>query len=289
MDPSIECIEPETFSRPPCSDSPVVKSTHILWSCVARGDVILAEAGHDTADGGVTQTAQELLERKATPGFEFHTQRKRVSIRTNPVVKKSGIRFGRRSKTTPERSINTDANFENELPDRLKGVKFHLYEHYENTLIVWVFCAVYDGTKLTKSQVQSFLEKIVTITEIFRESPEWKFGGTLSAQATFAPILLQRMQEVSYLGKMALLEDRLEATQYIMQKNIELILEREEHLQALDDDATRLQEMAHVFKRNSKKVRRMKMMQDAKHGLVLGACVTAGVAIIVVPPLVALL
>jgi tetrahydromethanopterin S-methyltransferase subunit B len=31
------------------------------------------------------------------------------------------------------------------------------------------------------------------------------------------------------------------------------------------------------------------MMQNAKHGLILGTVITAGVAIIVVPPLVALL
>ena len=50
-----------------------------------------------------------------------------------------------------------------------------------------------------------------------------------------------------------------------------------------------MRESAAVFKKNSKRLRRMKMWQDAKHGALIGAAVTAGIAIVVVPPLVALL
>jgi len=74
-----------------------------------------------------------------------------------------------------------------------------------------------------------------------------------------------------------------------MSKNIELLLEREEKLEDLNDEASKLREMAAAFKKNSKEVKRMKMWQDAKHGLVLGTAIAAGVAVIAVPPLVALL
>lgn len=235
------------------SDDLLPKTDAILWSCVARNDVILAEAAGLDRNFNVIETAKEVLKRKSTPGFEFHTQKGLVS---------GG-------------------------GERLKAMKFHLYEHGEGeNLIMWVFAAVYNGSRLTKAQVQSFLEKIVTITEVFRETAEWRYGCQLSAQASFAPILLQRMEEVTYLGKYALLEERLETTKDIMHNNIELILEREEKLYELNEDATRLQEMASVFKKKAKKLRRMKMMQDAKHGLMIGAAITAGVAIIVVPPLV---
>lgn len=232
---------------------------HILWSCVARDQTILAEATSlslDFDEEGVATTARELLHRRPTPGFEFHTQR------GNPLKKR----------------------------DRYKGVKFHLYDNDEDLgQIVWIFAAVYDGHFLTKSQVQSFLEKIVAITEPFREDMAWRHGGTLVAQTTFAPILLQRMEEVTYLGDMALLEERLEVTRSMMQNNIELILEREEKLEALRDQSSQLNEMAQVFKKRSKKLRRFKMWQDAKHGLLIGTAITGAVAVIVVPPLVAVL
>lgn len=296
--------DPATSNCVGCDNSAVgaPAGDHIAWSCVARNDIILAEAAAtDIDDEGrklVAQTAQELLRRKNTPGWEFHACRQFFPFRS--------------SSTTGGASAQAQ-------PRRLKGVKFHIYEHGEGfsstlpeggrtkdddgvtrgegeawagrpELTVWVFAAVYDGERLTKAQVQSYVEKIVAITEVFRDDDEtFRHGGTLAAQATFAPILLQRMQEVTYLGKAALLEEKLESTKETMQRNIELILEREEKLEALDEEATRLQDMAKEFKKNANRVRRMKMMQDAKHGLIVGGLITATAAVIIVPPLVAIL
>lgn len=225
----------------------------ILWSCVARNDTILAEAGDENFDGSVAATARGLLGRKPTPGFEFHSENsKKYSY-------------------------------------RLKGVKFHLYDQHMGKQIIWVYAAVYDPSAVEKQEVQSFIEKIVGITEHQRESPEWIFGDTLTAQESFAPILLQRMQEVTYYGKMAMLEEKLNYSKVIMEQNIAKILENEEKLDDLREDTTKLQDMASVFKKRAKRVRRMKMMQNAKYGIMMGTAVTAGVAIVVIPPLVAIL
>ena len=236
----------------------------ILWSCVARNETILAEAGEDCYGGLVAETAKGLLSRKPTPGYEFHQSR-----RWNPVRQSS--------RSQP----------------RLRGCKFHIYEHdTENVqnVMVWVFAAVYDIAAVELVEVQSFLEKIVTLTEMFREDEEWRNGETLSLQSTFAPILLQRMQEVTYLGKMAMLEQSLDESRKIMSDNVDLLLDREEVLrEKLDKKSSAMTDMAQVFKKRTRKVRRMKMMQNAKHGLLMGTAVTAGVACIVVPPLVALL
>jgi hypothetical protein len=244
----------------------------ILWSCVARNDVILAETGEECYGGLVSETARGLLARKATPGYEFHQQRKwpKASFR---------------SRSTTTTGIHQP---------RLRGCKFHLFEHDEENvqdLTVWIFAAVYDASCVDQAQVQSFLEKIVALTEIFRDdAPDWRTGDSLACQATFAPILQQRMQEVTYLGKMAMLEERLESSRKMMSENVDLLLDRDELLRnQLSEKSSTLQDMASVFKERTRKVRRMKMMQNAKHGLILGTAVTAGVAIIVIPPLIALL
>jgi len=259
----------------------------LLWSCVTRDDTILAEAAVQDFEelSTVGQTAQELLRKKATPGFEYH----------------SGSLI--RSSLRQER--------------RFKGVKFHVYEHVsrdddeeevdefqpqglqewqnDNTnetphLRIWVFAAVYDPLQATVKEVQSFLEKMVTLTENFREhDPVWLTAGTLGLQATFAPILKQRMEQVTYLGDMAQLDQKIQACQLQMEQNIDLILERGDKIEALEEDATRMQEMASVFKKRAKKVKKLKMMQNAKHGLILGTAITAGVSAIVIPPLVAIL
>jgi hypothetical protein len=76
----------------------------------------------------------------------------------------------------------------------------------------------------------------------------------------------------------------------IMAHNIEVILERGECVGKLEQDATPwLNEMASIFKKNTKKVKQQMLWQNAKHGLVLGTAITAGVAVVVVPPILAAL
>lgn len=227
----------------------------IVWSCVSRNSTILAEAGEDHFDGQVTKLAQDLMKRKLTPGWEF------------------------------QRLFGT----------KLRGIKFHVYDANHNNdpnkdLIVWSFCCVYHCDSVEKDQAQSFLEKIVILTEMERDEDfSWRHGPVLVAQDTFAPILLQRMQEVSYYGRMAMVNEKVESCREVMAQNIELILERENKLQELDAEATRLNEMSQHFKKGARRVKKFKMWQNAKHGAVVGGLVTAGVAVLVVPPLIALL
>lgn len=230
----------------------------ILWSCIARNEIVLVETGSN--DPAVRETAQGLLSRKATPGYEFH-------------------RRGR----------------------NLRGCKFHIYEHTtneeeeeedeeeESQLLVWVFAAVYDASTTTQAQAQAFLQKIVVLTELPRQKdPEWRSGH--ACQTTFAPILQQRMEEITYLAKIAALEQQLETTRAIMERNIELILDREEELlHKLQKKSAEANEMAQIFRKRARRVRRMQLMQQAKHGILVGTVITAGLAIAVIPPLVAVL
>lgn len=233
---------------------------------------------------------------------------------------------------------------------KLKGMKFHVYENfaeeedeihndeqddgwggrpepvrkvkrrYKNDgLTIWTFACVWDPSLVNFVQVQSFLEKIVTVTEVFREptikadderspksdnpfdnthqlssmsSPQdvWRYGSHHAAQDAFAPVLLQRMEEVSYYGKLAMCNERVDAVKEVMSRNIDLILENEERLAIMNQEkAAQLNEMAKVFAKNSKRVKRQMMWNNAKHGAILGGAITAGVAVVVVPPLVAIL
>ena len=261
-----------------------------MWSGVTRDETILAEAtttanidDDSTNLDWIAQTAKELLQKKATPGFEYHTLNRFAAHRL------------RRSN-----SVNSSGEKRHPMPQErrhFKGVKFHVFEHVSSSkeddaaqLRVWVFAAVYDPVQVTVKEVQSFLEKIVTLTENMREhDPTWTQAGTLGLQTSFAPILQQRMEEVTYLGHMALLDQKLQACQLQMEHNIDLILERGEKLDDLQTDATKMQEMASVFRKRAKKVRRLKMMQDAKYGVVMGAAITGVASAIVIPSLVAIL
>jgi tetrahydromethanopterin S-methyltransferase subunit B len=282
----------------------------ILWSSIARDNVILVEAGHDTLGGAVAETAQQLLQRQKTPGWEFHSQSLTAGIlRAVPAAVTAAAWPRNRGGSRPSGRAAPQQHQQHQ--HGLKGIKFHLYETVAaeqatttTTTVtgtitpipppphtrIWVFSAVYDPALIDRLSVQSFIEKMIGISQLFRETDDtWKYGSTLACQAQFAAILHQRMAQVTSLGKQAAVHEQLQTTRAIMAANIQQILQNEQQAHELAEQASRLQEMAHVFKKRTVAIRRAKMMQNAKHGLILGTVITAGVAIVVVPPLVALL
>lgn len=176
-------------------------------------------------------------------------------------------------------------------PPRLKGAKFHVYEKdCDGEYIVWVFACVYDPNNISKDLVQTFLTKLVVDTELYREKDfQWLYGPQLSCQESFGPMLQHYMMQVSNLVKCSAIEKHIETAKTQMHKNIELLLEREAKIEDLHEEASKLQEMAVVFQKRTKDVKRMKMWNDAKHGMAMGMAITAGVALVTVPPLVVLL
>jgi hypothetical protein len=260
-------------------------SPTVLWTCIARNDTILVEAGEDAFDGSVSTTAKELLNREPTPGWEFHTQ-SRVNC---SLIHETNV--GEKKKLLKWPSGRGGQGGTHWRPQKLRGCKFHVYEKdCDGEYIVWVFACVYHHSIIQKDAVQSFLTKLVVDTDHIREKElEWLYGPTLACQESFGPTLRHYMMQVPHLAKISAMEKHMEAAREQMSKNIEMLLEREEKIEDLHQDATKLQEMATVFKKKAKHVRRAKMWQDAKHGLIMGTAITAGVAIVTVPPLIALL
>jgi hypothetical protein len=121
-------------------------------------------------------------------------------------------------------------------------------------------------------------------------SPEelWRYGSDHALQDGFASMLLVRMDEVSYLGKLAVCHKRLNSLKNVMARNIELILERDVKLERMNEKSAELNEMAKVFAKRSKDVKRRMMWNNAMHGAYLGAAITAGLAIVAVPVIVLL-
>lgn len=253
----------------------------VLWCGICRNEIILAECGEDSFDGAVCITAKELLNKQATPGWEFHTQSRRSqwrSVGDNPL---DILKW-------PSTSSGSKSHWKT---SRLKGAKFHVYDKDVNgEYIVWVFACVYDPNNISKELVQTFLTKLVADTEVYREKDfEWLYGPQLACQESFGPLLQHYMMQVSNLVQFSAIEKHIETAKTQMHKNIELLLERDAKLEDLQAEATKLQEMAVVFQKRAKDVKRMKMWQDAKHGMAMGMAITAGVALVTVPPLIALL
>lgn len=238
----------------------------ILWAGICRNNMVLAEAGEDNRDGAVVQVAQKLLAKKPTHGWEYERAR-RQNLR--------GIKFHVYDEETKEPSDALNNPFANG-------------KEHDTEVLVWSFVVVADMS-LDKEQVQSFLEKLVYITMPMRDENLWRKGDMLCAQNTFAHILLRKMEEVDEQGRLAMVNEKVNTTKEIMRENIELTLEREETLEELKRQSEELSAMSKQFKKRAKQVKRFKMTQNAKHGIMVGTAVTATAAVIIVPPIVALL
>jgi Synaptobrevin len=228
------------------------KSQLILWASISRDSVILAEAGEDELGGQVIQTAKGLLAQKDTAGYEFYNCR----------------------------------NF------RCRGIKLHVFDKdpLTDNILVWKFAAVYHKELIDQNQVESFLHNLVMITQGHRDNDDdWRCSKVLAAQVTFAPTLLQCMEDVDYLQRLATLHKDIDGVKEIMAKNIEMALSRGEKLEEIEEKASTLQGMANQFKKNTLKLKRFHQWQNAKYGIAVGTAVAAVVAVVTIPPLIVLL
>jgi len=240
----------------------------IAWSCVARDGIILAECGGDDGKGNVIATAQKITKMKPTCGWEVtrslkHKPYRGIKLHLHEIEAEEDVLLNNSGKTLPSQK-----------PDNI---------------IIWTFCCVYNTKEITEDYVKAFLTKIVYVSEPLRAMPWWKEGGVLSAQPSFAPTLQQQMESAVRDGKMSMLKSHVEETKEIMASNIESQLERGQRIEDLEEEAEQLNGMSKVFKKNAKKVKRFKMWQNAKHGVMVGTAVTGAVGVCVIPPLIALL
>ncbi|KAL1526912.1 hypothetical protein AB1Y20_015603 [Prymnesium parvum] len=175
--------------------------------------------------------------------------------------------------------------WEFERAGNLRACKFHVHEPGK----VWAVCCVYAPGNIPEIQAKGFLEKIILLTEPLRETPAWQNGPTLVAQDSFAPTLLQRMQQANSGGKLAMVSKQVGEVKELMNSNIELLLENHHKLDELDEKASVMNRMASQFQKRSMQARKFQMWQQAKFGMATGTAVTVGVAVVTVPPLVAVM
>eukprot|EP00316_Scyphosphaera_apsteinii_P013779 CAMPEP_0119317812 /NCGR_PEP_ID=MMETSP1333-20130426/44443_1 /TAXON_ID=418940 /ORGANISM="Scyphosphaera apsteinii, Strain RCC1455" /LENGTH=222 /DNA_ID=CAMNT_0007323865 /DNA_START=24 /DNA_END=692 /DNA_ORIENTATION=+ len=177
--------------------------------------------------------------------------------------------------------------WEHDWSSGLRALKFHVHARGSNGQeLVWASCCVYDKD-FSELQAKGFLEKLALMTEPLRATPQWLTGGTLAAQDSFAPTLLQRMQQANMQGKTAMVSSKVDEVKHLMAENIELLLERGDKLEVLEDKADTLSKMSRAFQQQAKNAKRFQMWQQAKFGLAVGTAVTVGVGIVVAPPILA--
>ena len=217
----------------------------LLWAAVTRNETVLAECGVITsAEDSRARAVVELAQQ---------------------ILKKKPT-----------------AGWEFARARGLSAVKFHVHDVHEQSEIIWAISCVheagFDGTL-----AKGFLEKITLLTEPLRRTLEWRTGRVLCAQASFAPVLQQRLEQANSTGSTAMVSQQVDEVKSVMHENIELILRRGEDLETLEARSEGLSQLAQHFKAQATKAKRFQMWQHAKFGAVVGGAVTVGVAVLVLP------
>lgn len=169
----------------------------------------------------------------------------------------------------------------------VRAAKFHMHavDPGGGSPIVFTICCVFDQS-FPEVQAKGFCEKMAFMTDPLRSNPQWVRGGTLACQESFAPTLMQRMEQANSAGKTAMVSSKVDEVKAIMHENIELLLDRGEKLDEMDEKASALGKMSLAFRKQATSAKRFQMWQQAKMGMAVGTAVTVGVAAVVVPTLI---
>jgi hypothetical protein len=197
----------------PSSSSTPRRRDAIVWACVARDSIVLAEScpRKDELEPEEARAALKiLLAKEPSLGWDSASS---PSVLTAPTASSS---FSSSSALSAARDNSTVSG----LPE-YKGLRFPVYEVDEekaDRVRVWTYSCVYNPVVVTKRRAQAFLEKMVMITEFFRESVDWRKGGDHSCQDEFGQIIQQRMEEMAD-PKLAVADEALELSSQIVNTN----------------------------------------------------------------------
>jgi hypothetical protein len=227
--------------------------SNIHWCGVLRDDTMLAEFCNEPDNPKILQMSRRFLKKKEMKvDWEFKTyavqsQRRMVHAIKFQIYDKVPLEPGARAKLQNlvkqnflngesvriiEYNPSTDKYLIRPsipLPEAQKlattGMLIVDSKHLiaaEQKVRVWTFAVLYDGKKMSQNTACQFLEKILVITDNFRTTDEWIKGSEMSCQAVFAPILQSQMEQFMIPEAMSI-DESLEYTKELIQKNTEII------------------------------------------------------------------
>ena len=100
-------------------------------------------------------------------------------------------------------------------------------------------------------------------------------------------MLQQRFDQAKATDRINLLNDKVSEVKGIMNQNIQILLENHDKVEVLENKSASLMQQAKVFQKAGRSLKKFYLWQNAKWGAATGTAVTAGVAVLAVPPMAA--
>eukprot|EP00613_Pedinella_sp_CCMP2098_P045785 CAMPEP_0171778160 /NCGR_PEP_ID=MMETSP0991-20121206/58227_1 /TAXON_ID=483369 /ORGANISM="non described non described, Strain CCMP2098" /LENGTH=316 /DNA_ID=CAMNT_0012385043 /DNA_START=183 /DNA_END=1133 /DNA_ORIENTATION=+ len=106
--------------------------------------------------------------------------------------------------------------------------------------------------------------------------------AALEMHKTMEPVLMRELQHANGKEKIVEVENQISEVRNIMEKNVELILDRQEQLESLEAKSTELEKGAKQFRKGTRKLRRWHLMNQVKFGVAVGTVISLAVAVPIV-------
>jgi hypothetical protein len=101
----------------------------------------------------------------------------------------------------------------------------------------------------------------------------------LAVHQVMEPVLRREIQHANSKRKIDELHNQISDVRKIMEQNVDMILDRQEDLEALSNKTEALASTANTFRKKTRQLRRWHLMNQVKWGVMVGTVVTASVAI----------
>jgi len=226
---------------------------NIHWVGVLRDNTMLAEYCNEPENTKIMQMSRRLLKKKEPKvDWEFKTyavqsQRRMVHAVKFFIYEKVPLQAGARAKLT---GLNQQSFLNGEsvriieyqrstdkylirpsipLPEAQKLATTGMLVVAAKNLVaaeqqirVWTIAVLYDGKKLNQNVACQFVEKILVISENFRNTDEWLLGAEMSAQSVFAPILQSQMAQFD-ISECRSIDESLDYSKELIEKNMDIV------------------------------------------------------------------
>lgn len=142
-------------------------------------------------------------------------------------------------------------------------------------------------TTLPGDRAQSVVQKLALMLEPLIEKSAGGQQDRHKVESALLPVLQRELDNANTGLKQFQIENQVSEVRQIMLQNVEVMLDRQDRLNDLEQKSSNFEGAARTFQSGSRRLRRFHLMNQVKWGVAIGTGVTLAAAAVVVPIAVA--
>jgi hypothetical protein len=220
----------------------------------SKGEIVICESYADNAPVAAVEAGRKMMGRKAPPGWDDST---------------SGD--GWRTIKLPVHDLGGCFSFVCVFGSSFDASRAQAAVEKLAVLLM----PMLSPQALDPDAAQASKEVLAAAEQQRRTDP----ASVLALHRTAEPLLARELAHANSGNQLSRVQDQLKEVRRIMERNVEMILDRQEQLESLEAQSRELERAAGAFRKNTRALRRFHLMNQVKWGVGVGTLVSAMVAV----------